>query len=143
MIRAVVICFFLVLSAGCASHDEVARSSSPDRTLDAVVIEGNGGATTSFWYDIYITKAGAPYASGLFVGSVYGAVRNESAWGVNLKWKSPVDLDVEYLSAKKATLEHPHITLGNRSVNVTLLSGVVDATAKPGGMLYNREGRGG
>ena len=80
---------------------------------------------------------GAPYASGLLVGSLYGAVRSDSAYGVNLKWESPADLDVEYLSAKKATLDHPQITLGGKTVTVALRSGIGDPKAKPGGMLYN------
>lgn len=138
LLRATVICLFGAFAVGCASHDEVARSPSPDHALDAVVVEGNGGATTSFWYGIYVTEPGAAYGSGTFVASLYGAIRSETAWGVNLKWKSPTSLDVEYLSAKKASLDRPHPTVNGRRVDVVLRSGVRDPEAKPGGMLFNR-----
>jgi len=138
MCRVAVACLLSVLAAACASHDEVARSASPDRAVDAVVVEGNGGATTSFWYDVYITMPGADYASGQFVASLYGAVRNANAYGVTLRWMSPTLLHVQYLSAKSAILKRSQVTLNGRLLTVALSSGVQDATAPSGGMLYNK-----
>ncbi|HEU4924800.1 MAG TPA: hypothetical protein VFT23_17200 [Burkholderiales bacterium] len=46
----------VLAAAGCANHDEVARVPPPDKQLDAVLVESNGGATTSFWYDVYVVK---------------------------------------------------------------------------------------
>src|SRR5215207_8000750 len=59
----------VLLCAGCASHDEVSRVPSPDRHLDAVLVESNTGATTSFWYDVYVVKDGSSTRWGTF-GSV-------------------------------------------------------------------------
>lgn len=139
MLKAVVISLLVVLSTGCGeSHDEVARSASPDRVLEAVVVEGSGAlATSALWYDVYVTRAGAPFDSGVFIGRLSYAVRNDRAWGVNLRWENPDSLDVEYLSARNVTLDHTHITLGNRTISIKLLPGITDPTAKPGGMLHN------
>jgi hypothetical protein len=52
----------LALLAGCSlvSRDEVARVASPDGRVEAVLIETNGGATTSFGYEVHVVfgKAG-------------------------------------------------------------------------------------
>ena len=125
-----------ILIAGCVSHDEVARSKSPDGFLEAVLVESNGGATTSLWYDIYVVKAGAKY-SGASAAHLYDAVRNPSAYGVNLKWLSPNDIAIEYLSAEQTTVEHPIVQVAGKSITVTLRAGVEDSAARAGGMLYN------
>jgi hypothetical protein len=42
--------YFIFLLAGEPSKDEVARNTSPTGKVDAVLLETNGGATTSFGY---------------------------------------------------------------------------------------------
>ena len=125
---------------GCfgPSSDEVARARSPGGSLEAVVIETNGGATTSFGYEIYVVPAGSAVRKGRRVASLYGAVRNQHAYGVNLRWLTPDSLNVEYLRAKSAKLEGPFpFELANQSVSVGLAEGVDDPSAPSGGMLYN------
>jgi hypothetical protein len=36
------------------TFDEVARATNPSGKVDAVLVERNGGATTSFGYNIYV-----------------------------------------------------------------------------------------
>jgi hypothetical protein len=60
MERSITLLAAVMLSA-CASHDEVGRVSSPDRAVDAILVESNGGAITSFWYDIYLVPHGKPW----------------------------------------------------------------------------------
>ena len=53
--RLFVVILSLLLSAcGIASEDEVARVTSPDGRVEAVLIETNGGATTSFGYKVLV-----------------------------------------------------------------------------------------
>jgi hypothetical protein len=130
---------------GCfgQSRDEVARVRSPDGVIDAVVVETNGGATTSFGYEIEVVPASGALSSARRVAFLYGAGRNASAYGVNLRWAGMSTLAVEYLDAKSTKLETPAVTIGGRSVFVALAPGVEDRNAPSGGMLYNlRKGPG-
>jgi hypothetical protein len=123
------------------SRDEVARSTSPSGEAVAVVVEGNGGATTSFWYDVYVVEPGADWREGEHVAYLYGAVRSEVAYGVSLRWAGLTSLDIAYLRAREAQLKEASFRLAGRTWNVKLTAGVLDGTAPPGGMLYNLQGR--
>jgi hypothetical protein len=113
------------------SRDEVAREASPDGAVVATLIEINGGATTDFGYEVKV--------DGTRVALLYGAVRNSNAYGVNLRWLSSSDLDIEYLATRRAGLEKPELRVGTRTIHVALKPNVTDATAPAGGMLYNLE----
>jgi hypothetical protein len=123
------------------SEDEVARTPSPAGRFDAVLVETNGGATTSFGYRVLIVIHGSHWRTGLDVAFLYGAVRSRDAFGANLKWRDDVQLAVEYLEARDAKLPRPVTTLQGTSVSTALVAGVSDSTAPPGGMLYNLQGR--
>jgi hypothetical protein len=121
------------------SHDEVARVPSPSGGAEAVLVESNGGATTSFGYEVYLVRAGEQYRKGKEVASLYGAVRNASAYGADLRWTSSNRLVIEYWSAGDATILRRKSILGGRAITTELRSGVYNAKAPTGGMLYNRE----
>jgi hypothetical protein len=56
----------IVVSTGCDSvgRTEIRRIPSPDSRVDAVLLEGSGGATTGFFYEIHLVlKGGAAPAS--------------------------------------------------------------------------------
>ena len=130
--------FILALPAcGLVSRDEVARVSSPDGRIEAILIETNGGATVSFGYEIWLREKDR--GSGELVARLYGAGRNESAYGANLRWTDDRQLSVEYLEARQETLEKPRVTVGGREIHVALKSHVTDPTAPAGGMLFNLE----
>jgi len=128
-----------VLLSGCGliSRDEVTRVSSPDGRVDAVLVETNGGATTSFGYEIHVVEKGRPPHDR--VAWLYDAVRNEQAYGANLKWTNDQELVIEYLSARQEDLKRARVTVAGRAINVSLRSGVTDPTAPAGGMLFNLE----
>jgi len=126
---------------GCPSFDEVARSTSPDGQVDAVLVEVNGGATTSFGYRIHVLPKGKAPSDESEAASLYGAARSESAYGANLHWRSGSALVVEYLTARSAELKHPTTSVGGEEITVELVAGIPDPNAPPGGMLYNLEGR--
>jgi hypothetical protein len=129
----------LILPLACfgPSRDEVARTRSPDGVIDAIVVETNGGATTSFGYEIDLARAGGGVLSARRVAVLYGAGRSAHASGVNLRWIGLDVLAVEYLDAKSAKLEVPLVSIAGRSISVALAEGIDDPHAPPGGMLYN------
>jgi hypothetical protein len=133
--------FLSALAASCflSSRDEVARVTSPSGRLDAVLVETNGGATTSFGYQAYVVPRGSKNSRGPQVAFLYGAVRSTHAWGANLKWEGPSRLVIEYLEAKEERLSRPLVVVDADTVRVSLRSGVLDATAPAGGMVYNLE----
>jgi hypothetical protein len=124
------------------SWDEVARMTSPSGKLDAVLFESNGGATTSFAYQVYIVRKSERVAkSALAVALVYAAIRSPCAYGVNLRWRGERRLDVEYLSARFENTTSPVRLGGSEPIQIELRSGIVDASAPSGGMVWNAIGR--
>lgn len=101
-VTAVLIGILALSACGLPSRDEVAKVTSPDGSLVAVLIETNGGATTSFGYEIWLRDKNA--GSGEQVGTLHGAVRNDDAFGANLRWTDNTELSVEYLKAQTERL---------------------------------------
>lgn len=131
----------ILVSSGCdiSSRDEVQRAKSPDGSVDAILYESNGGATTSFAYEIELLGRGSHHAQR--VASLYGATRNQNAYGVNLRWSGNDELRIEYLSAIDQRVFHPKMELAGRSIQVVLKSGIEDHSAPSGGMYYNLQAR--
>lgn len=127
----------LLVACGLVSRDEVSVVPSPDRRLEAVLIETNGGTTTSFGYEIWVREKGQ--ASGNQVARLYGATRNDVAYGANLRWDDDGTLLVEYQEARTETLDKPTVQIGGREVRVALRPDVPDPDAPAGGMLFNLE----
>lgn len=120
------------------SHDEVERVESPDHTLVAILIETNGGATTSFGYEVRLADRRSTFGGTTRVAFLYGATRSSTAYGVNLRWLSATELSIEYLDARSANLEKPETRMGSRMIHVALKPDVPDLTVPSGGMLYNK-----
>jgi hypothetical protein len=127
------------LVVGClGSRDEVSRVPAPSGDVDGVVVETNGGATTSFGYDVYVAPKGRSAFRGTKVARLYGALRNERAYGVNLRWTDAKTLTIEFLEARFVALEgRPPINVAGSSIAVVLARGINDPKACPGGMLYD------
>lgn len=147
MIRTACLFILLVFASSCfapdfdVSRDEVARATSPSGHIDAVLVETNGGATTSFGYKVLLVPMGSKFNDGVEVASLYGATRNESAYGANLKWDGALKLVVEYFKAKSEPSSKNMATVAGEQVEVSLRGGVKDPNAPAGGMLYNLEQR--
>jgi hypothetical protein len=136
---ALVVTIALVLVTGCGlvARDEVARLPSLDGRVDAVLVETNGGATTSFGYEIHLVEKGRP--ADRQVAWLYDAGRSKSASGANLRWINDQELVVEYLDARESTVTRSSVRVAGRAITVFLRRGVSDPTAPAGGMLYNLE----
>jgi hypothetical protein len=119
------------------SHDEVSRVPSSAVDLDAVLVETNGGATTSFGYLVYVVARGKKPADGTELASLYGAVRNDQAFGANLKWEGRSQLVVEYRDAREERVRRPTSVIESDTVTILLRSGITDSGAPAGGMLYD------
>ena len=101
----------------------------------ATLFETNGGATTSFGYDVELSpKEGL---QGTLVAQLYGATRNEQAYGVDLKWTGDSTLVIECLKLRGTPEVHNRIQLNGRTVQVLLRTGVEDQSAPSGGMGFN------
>jgi hypothetical protein len=122
---------------GCTKGtvEVVERVASPDSSREAVVVETNAGAMTSFGYFVYVVPRGRRPSSEWLVGQLYAAYRNDSAAGVNVRWSGPNELHLEYLGAKAVTLVSPTRSSG---LLVRLDSGKVDMNAPGGGMHHVR-----
>lgn len=140
MERSLVLLSALLLSA-CAGHDEVARVTSPNGAVDAVLVESDAGATTGFWYDIYLVPRGKPWSRARSAAWLYDARRSEQAYGVNLVWTEADTLEAQFSQAAQTRLHQPVATVAGHRVRVVLRPGFTDSSAPPGGMLYNRRGR--
>ena len=120
-------------SCGSASSVEVMRAASPDGALLARVFEGNGGATTSFSYDVVVGPATGAETK---VGSFYGAGRSACAYGVNIRWAGDDALTITYHDAKSARVV-PTASLAGRTVQIVARAGITDPKAACGGMEYS------
>lgn len=139
---AATMCFSFLMPTGCqreSSRAEVLRLPSPDGRVDAVLFETNGGATTSFGYEVEVTQHGSQEFQ--TIAELYGATRNESAYGVNLRWATNSVLDVEFLRTKTPPITHNPLLLNGRAISAVLSSGVNDPSAPAGAMVSNLKRR--
>lgn len=129
----------VVVICGCAnSWDEVVRVASPGGDVEGVVLESSGGATTSYSYRVHVVGKGKAVKEGdAAVARLYGAVRNDSAYGINLKWPSDSVLVIEYFKAQSIQAKQDSVSLGEKKIQVVLRDGVMDSSAPTGGMFYN------
>lgn len=70
--------------------EEVLRIPSPDSVVDAVLMKTNGGATTSFGYELYIVPSGRKPQKG---SESFNADHLD---GMNVLWKQTRLLEIQY-----------------------------------------------
>jgi hypothetical protein len=133
--RGICVIVALLLSSACS--DEVARVCSPNGLTDAVLMESGGGATVSYGYEIFLTRAGGSTIWGTKVAELYAAIRTDSAMGVNLRWRSNDSLRIEYLRAQAVNKFIPFVEIHRQTVLVSLDSGIPDPRAPSGSMHWN------
>jgi len=114
----------------------VLRKESPTRRYVALLEELNGGATTSFEYNIYVQSPGQPFTKKVFVGFLYGAVRNTFAYGVDLDWPSDNTLRVQYWRARATRIPSSVVRLDDQVIHIQVCPGIENDDAPRGGMFY-------
>lgn len=103
----------------------------------AVVYELNGGATTSFAYEVEIEDTGF-WFFGRKVAHTYGAIRNnKGAYGVVPRWVSDEELHIQYFSSRHDEVFSPYTRLFGSPVRVEIRLNINDTAAPAGGMLDN------
>jgi len=131
--------FLLLFLAGCnplggTSRDEVAWANSPDGRTHAILLETNGGATTSFGYLVELHPADHEGEPPVNAGNLYGAVRSDCAYGIDLHWLDPTTLVLRFDSAKQVRVPYS-VVVGGRRVRIAPQAGYKNDTAPCGGML--------
>jgi hypothetical protein len=120
------------------ARDEVQRVASPDGRLDAVLMEVNAGATTSYVYEVHVVPHGAPASDTTKAKArLDGATRNASAYGATLRWQDQGDLSVEYLQARHISVPAADgTTVAGELVRIHLHPGIETPSAPAGGMAH-------
>jgi hypothetical protein len=131
------------LLAGCGSffggpsREEVAWANAPDGRTHAILLETNGGATTSFGYIVELHSAPHNGATPVYAGELYGAARSECAYGVDLHWRDPSTLVLRFASAKQVKVPSS-VTVDGRKIQIVTQAGRVNNAAPCGGMAASR-----
>lgn len=133
----------ILLLAGCgnplggASREEVAWAGSPDGRTYAILSETNGGATASFGYIVELHAAPHDGSVPVNAGELYGAVRSECAYGVDLHWLNPSTLALQFTSAKQVNVP-AFVTVDSRRIQIVPQAGRTNNAAPCGGMAASR-----
>ena len=138
--RPLIMLATLLMLAACdilgeVSRNQVAAVTSPDGRTRAVLYETNDGATTPFGYEIELEPTSHD-VDPVAAGTLYGAIRSECSWGVNLHWLSPTELAVDFKEADQREIP-TSVEVGAKSVDLRERSGQSDEAAPCGGMLAN------
>jgi len=72
------------------SYKEIFRTTSPDSIVDAIIIEADAGATTSFLYSLYIVPKGGKFEKG------YETFISDHIDRLRVFWKQNRFLIIEY-----------------------------------------------
>ncbi len=119
---------------GGPSCEEVAWANSPDGRTHAILLETNGGATTSYGYLVELHPADHQGEPPVSAGKLYGAVRSDCAYGVDLQWLDPTTLGLRFESAKQVHIPRS-VVVGGRQVRIVAQAGLKNDDAPCGGML--------
>jgi hypothetical protein len=85
---------FIIFGCNPVSREELKRTTSPDSIVDAVLVQANGGATTSFIYELYVVKKGAKITEGSAL------LRADHVDGLLIGWSQSKLLDIKYAEAR-------------------------------------------
>ncbi len=105
----------------------VSRAASPDRKYECVVLERNGGATTSMVYWIFLVPFGErvddgnaelptwiPGQNRVRIANLDGAMKNQGGYGVEVHWRNPENIIIDCSNATVLELRRD-VSLGARN----------------------------
>jgi hypothetical protein len=82
-------------------YEELLRLPSPDSRVDAVLMQGNAGAMSSFSYDLYVVPVGHAISEKDIVANTFPAVFSaEKMSGEKIKWLMNRVLEIKYTKAQ-------------------------------------------
>lgn len=79
----------------------ISRVSSPDKAVDAIIVEGSAGATSGFSSRVFLVLPGTDFdnKSGLF-DPERTILRADGVEGLTMVWKDTKTLEITYKSAR-------------------------------------------
>jgi len=83
--------------AGKWEYNEVSRTNSPNSLVDAVLVTGDAGATTSTSSMVYLLPKGAQFRVREEDDCIFAA---DHVKGLNIVWKKPQLLEIQYDEAR-------------------------------------------
>jgi hypothetical protein len=94
VLASLVLMVALLTSCDSVGRSEVRRIPSPDSRVEAVLVEGSGGATTDFFYEIHVVPKGTglqPKEDPVVRMANVGAMDN-----LSIEWRRPNLLAIAY-----------------------------------------------
>ena len=95
---------FLLLANACGNNQEIAAAIAPTGDVYAVLTEYDGGATTDFYYDLYLAHYRWIRIGSRRVASMEGDIRCDGPNPYRLRWTGKRELLVEYGFLRPNTL---------------------------------------
>jgi hypothetical protein len=94
-------------AGGAWAGHELSRITSPDGKLDAVLIEGSGGATTSVSLRVFVVMKDTEFTQqGVTFQREQASFTADSVKDLNLRWTRPSLLHIEYSKARIFSLSN-------------------------------------
>jgi hypothetical protein len=137
---AVTGCFNL---AGEWSEQEIDRVTNPGGFVDAVLLVGSAGATTSSSYSVYVVprghiiSPGADSAAANFSDPTQSDSASRVIGGVNLRWQDSSTLHIEYIYSHYTRVGAPFVRVGPQAIHIVLRKGGPNTPAPSGGTVNN------
>lgn len=86
---------------GTWDGEVISRVSSPDKSVEAIIVEGSTGATSGFSSRVYIVSPGTEFSNNLPLFDADNTIlRADGVNGLTIVWKDPKTLEVRYKSAR-------------------------------------------
>ena len=109
-VRSIILLLLILFLTACSGglfgdwqidKDEICRVSSPNGIFDALIVEGNGGATTGYSYYVYVVKSGTVFEGKSNVFDIKRATLiADHIEDLKLAWSGKDVLDITYKSAR-------------------------------------------
>ena len=105
---ALILLLSILGSCNTWEREEIARYTSPDSAVDAVLVGGSAGATTSYVYELYLVPLGSEIPDDP-ESSVFAADHVDS---LQIRWRRPKLLEIEYEQARIHRFKNHDLLLG-------------------------------
>ncbi len=136
MMRHLIVLFSLVICscniAGGVSHEERAWANSPDEKTHAILIETNGGATTTFGYLVELHPSDHRGQKPVRVADFY-RVNSQCEYGLHMRWRDANTLVLGFVSADQMHVSKS-ADVGGKDVRIIVEAGEGEYTDPCRGM---------
>lgn len=113
----------------------VIRKVSEDGRVVAILYEVGVNSTVEYSYEVFVKYKKEEIA----VAKLHGAVRSKKSLGANIVWADSNLLEIQFLRAFGEEIYLNKLETPDGDYLISLVSGVEDEKAPPGGMKYNLE----